>query len=476
METIQKTNSEPMFIPAGITIEGFYNSCYFEYLEETSFLYEHRLSLIDDSEISWLELSDFDKRFEAYIDALVVGGEPALNVCMKQAIEGDYGELHASIIVFCRQKRIDNIKEIIDSFDFEDEERVKAITDALCKELPEDLQDDFLNYLFEKNSDDNAVLAVEIIAFRSLNYSSKLYELLSPENQSKRLIIAIFKTLGCIKNDYRKAFFHQYLSSNDSEIVNEVINAIIKSGDQKHLDELIGMINPDDWPALSLGLCGDNQTLNSILTKISGLLDAKEPVDKDYILSVGLIGNIAAVPMLITFLLTEDTAENASIALNLITGANLFEELFIPDEIDEEMLYENELEKYRNGELYAPGEEPGETITRLSQNPGFWEQWWEENKDFFSSEINYRNGKPCSPNCLLENLISENSINAVRKLAYQELTVRYGVDVNFDVEMTVEQQLNIISIIKDQIEKSGTIETGTLYYNRQKLQCKIELS
>jgi hypothetical protein len=59
------------------TILDFETELYQEHLEEVSFLYELRLTLFDDPEITWLDISDFEERFEAHIDALVVGEGPA---------------------------------------------------------------------------------------------------------------------------------------------------------------------------------------------------------------------------------------------------------------------------------------------------------------------------------------------------------------------------------------------------------------
>ncbi|MBW2742277.1 MAG: hypothetical protein JRE64_26360, partial [Deltaproteobacteria bacterium] len=66
------------------TLLDFETKLYQEHLEEASFLYEQRLTLFDDPEITWLDIADFEERFEAHIDALVVGEEPALNICKTQ--------------------------------------------------------------------------------------------------------------------------------------------------------------------------------------------------------------------------------------------------------------------------------------------------------------------------------------------------------------------------------------------------------
>jgi hypothetical protein len=83
---------------------------YGEYFEEASFLYEQRLSLFEDLEVSWEDIGDFEERFEAHIDGLVVGDELALKVCQTQASEGDVGERHAALRVFCRQNRAEWIR------------------------------------------------------------------------------------------------------------------------------------------------------------------------------------------------------------------------------------------------------------------------------------------------------------------------------------------------------------------------------
>ena len=83
---------------------------YEEHLEEASFLYAQRLTLFDDPEIMWVTIGEWDERLEAHIDALVIGEDLALEVCDKQAAEGDFGVLFAAICVFCRQKRFDLLK------------------------------------------------------------------------------------------------------------------------------------------------------------------------------------------------------------------------------------------------------------------------------------------------------------------------------------------------------------------------------
>src|SRR4029450_12515018 len=117
-----------------ISIRDFYIGLYQDYLEEASFLYEQRLTLFDDPEITWKDVHDFEERFEAHIDGLVVGGKLALEVCKRQARVGDFGELHAAVRVFCRQNRQDLVLAVLEELDPEAPERVQAVSDALKHE------------------------------------------------------------------------------------------------------------------------------------------------------------------------------------------------------------------------------------------------------------------------------------------------------------------------------------------------------
>ncbi len=162
------------------TILDFETELYQEHLEEDSFLYE-RLTLFDDPGITWLDIDDFEERFEAHIDALVVGEEPTLNVCKTQAMEGDFGELHAAVRVFCRQNRLDFVQECLEAPDLKDMERVQAISDALNHELPSEWRDKFIGILSEE--DQRLIpVAAKLIGYRRLSSGKKLLHALQQNN------------------------------------------------------------------------------------------------------------------------------------------------------------------------------------------------------------------------------------------------------------------------------------------------------
>jgi hypothetical protein len=157
-------------------------------------------------------------------------------------------------------------------------------------------------------------------------------------------------------------------------------------------------------------------------------------------------------------------------ALQLITGAQLYEEVFIPDAIDEDELFEEERERFRQGQIPTrPDGQPfGTTVTRLSQNPEDWQKWWTENRGRFDPRIRYRNGKPYSPACLLENLQSDRSRRKIRQLAYEELVIRYGIDFPFETDMLVVQQKQALAKYAEWVKaNSSRFREGEWYFAGQ---------
>ena len=55
--------------------------CITEHLEEASFLYEQRIGLYDDPQITWLDIGKFEERLAAHLSGLLSGGRLALETC-----------------------------------------------------------------------------------------------------------------------------------------------------------------------------------------------------------------------------------------------------------------------------------------------------------------------------------------------------------------------------------------------------------
>lgn len=442
------------------SIIDFGTSIYQEHLSEASFLYEQRLALLNDPAIIWKDIDNFEQRFEAHIDGLVVGEDLALEVCKQQAIEGDFGELHVAMRVFCRQKRLDLVLETIEAVDPEDAEKLQAVSDALNHELPEAWQKDFVGLLKEDNPK-LAPIIPKLIGYRRLNAGAELLEALQQNNANASSPTLIWALGRLCERNARVPLFNTYLQHQKDAVRSAAALVLLRIGEPQTRTYCLRSAHEQNWPLLPLGLGGSRSAV-SVLREIA----TRAKPSHDCLLALGLLGDISAVDTLLTQLANPDFTEAAVQALNLITGAGIYEEVFIPEKIDEDELFDEERERLKRGEpLYPPGQESGVTISRLSQKPEEWHKWWTANKSRFNSQIRYRNGKPYSPACLLENLESEKSPRQIRRLAYEELVIRYGADFPFETDMFVAQQKQALAKYAEWIKANGSrFREGEWYF------------
>ena len=444
------------------SIKNFLIELYQEYLEEASFLYEQRLTLFDDPEVTWEDIHDFEERFEPHIDGLVVGEELALNVCKTQASEGDFGELHAAVRVFCRQNRKDLVLQILEELDPEDAESIQAVSDALKHELPEDWHNEFVRMLSEGDQKLIPILA-NVFGFRRLKAGTALLKAL--EVSPAESLPTVIRALGRLKEQDARVPLLKHILHQDESIRSVTALALLRLGDQTTIDHCLPNVRIQSWVFIPLGLGGNRSAVNILLEEAS-----TGYVESYCLIALGLLGDISAIERLFAALNNSDQAKSAAMSLQILTEADLYEDVFIPDEIDEDELFEEELKKFKEGQVPTrlDGKPFGITITRISQKPEDWQKWWAENKSRFNPEMRYRNGKPYSPACLLENLLSEKSPRIVRQMAYEELVVRYGIDFPFETDMLVSQQKQAIAKYSEWIKaNSGRFQEGKWYFAGQ---------
>jgi len=439
-----------------VSLRKFYIELYREYLEEASFLYEQRLTLLDDPEITWLDIEDFEGRFEPHIDGLVIGDALALDVCRQQGEEGDFGELHAAVRVFCRQKRWDLIQGVLEGLDFEDEERVTAVIDALSQELPQEWEPRILEMLTEEDTG-RIRIAAHVIGFRRMPAGPELTTVLDRDNSET--ISAVIWALGRLRETDAAPGLFKVMDSDHVAFNPATALSLLRIGEIRILKDCMNHIEKEDWPILPIGLGGgyaEAETLRRIASNRSS---------PDILMAIALLGGIDGVDILMDALVDTELADFAAIALNLLTGAELYQDVFIPEEMDEDELFDEEKDKISKGEhLFSEGEEPGTTLTLPCRDTEMWARWWMENQSRFQRSIRYRNGKPYSPLCLLDNLKFEKSPRLIRQLAYEELVIRYDMNSAFETEMAVFEQKRSISGIEGWIEANGRRFTEGKWY------------
>ncbi|WP_372683712.1 HEAT repeat domain-containing protein [Desulfosarcina sp.] len=449
-----------------VTIRQFNIELYEEHLEEASFLYEQRLALLDDPEITWKDIGDFEDRFEAHIDALVVGEDLALEVCRTQAKEGDFGELHAAVRVFCRQNKGDFVAEAWRDLDPEDMERTQAISDALKDECPESWQES-LQSVFLRDYFNLISVVAPVFGYRRYEAEKPLLSALkkAPSSVLPTLIWALGRTGG----PATQAAVLPLLDHTDDSVCRSAAECLLRFGEPDVVTQCFARAANENWPISALGLGGGRKTAEVLIDRIN-----QGVANNDCLIALGMLGSLKAIKALYSFLGNEDLARAATTGLYMITGADLIEEVYVPDVIDEDELFEEELDAYRKeGKVPTrPDGQPfGETIRRLSQNPQDWQAWLNENKSQFNPEIRYRLGKPYSPTGLLETLLSETSPYRARQLAIEEFKIRYGADFPIEADMPVAIQERVLQKIAQWVQANEhRFQPGAWYYSSRLMQ------
>jgi uncharacterized protein (TIGR02270 family) len=443
-----------------LSVVSFNVGLYEEHLEEAAFLYEQRQALLVNPEISWAEIGEFEERLEAHIDALIVGGELALQIVRERMKGGGPGELYAALALFCRYRNATLLAEALRTLDFTDKARVRALEEALKQELPAEWTS-FCEHALQRRDQKLAPILAAVCGFRRMPLGNQIHALIAnaaPEQVSSSLLHALSR----LPTDGALQTLWFWLKHPDPQVRSAALLALLRTDPRNVVPHCLGIVSRESWPCIGLGLGGDRSAVGALRQLVDdGAATA------DHLLALGLLGDTSVVRTLLNALANEPLAAAAARSLHMITGAPLFEEEFIPDPIRKDELLPHELEAWNTRkELPArPDGEPfGTKTTRLSVDPVAWDEWLKQHAASFRNDQRYRKGKPCSPLVLLEELAAERSSPLLRQLAYEELAIRYGCHISFEADMLATWQLRALAEMRGWVESQGTPFTPGRWY------------
>lgn len=431
--------------------------------EEISALYDQRHYLKSSNLIGWSGLNGLEQRIEIHILGLIQFNEDAQSFIADRIKRGDIDECYGGVRVLARMQAWDLLESLIRQIHISNSQQIKAISDALCHESPLLLESGLIHNLLNMNGA-RVRIAAQTIACHRLDFATELFEALRLHSGNKGVVIDIIHAIGRLKTQDGAEGLLNHLHSRDKDIVNAAITALTRLGEFDVLAECMAYIGPSDWPGLSLGLFGHKDCLSDSFFSVSSISGRnKLKANKEQVIATGLIGNIKGIPDLISWLDAPDLSESAALALNLVTGADLREE---PDkEVDQDALFDDEIAELKHGGI-LPEEAYKPSSDRLCHNPSSWQKWWNSNKNNFNPETRYRNGTPYSPMGLLRTMESDANPDMIRNLAYEELVIRYGIDIPFETRMPVVQQWQTIAEYRTRLKGNpDSFNPGLWYYN-----------
>jgi uncharacterized protein (TIGR02270 family) len=438
-------------------LRDFNVGIYKEHLDDASFLYEQRQAYLRDPEVNWADLSAWEDRLEAHLDALVVGGDLALEICAKEAAARDPGVMHAALRVFCRQNRKEKVFQTLEEIDPAADPAVDAAAWALCSEVG--WRDDVLRTFQQEDRPQVTRILARVVGYRRFSSEGLVAQKLSRKPSVGRTEMAW--ALGRIGSAASVPVLRPLLEDEDPRVRETAAVALMRLGDDFPARQAALHPGSGAWTRRVLAIGGDSRSVRILLDVLKA-----EP-DTETVLALGLLGDLAAVAPLIDLLTDGALATAAGIALNTITGAELHARVFVPDTFDPDELTNDERDAFaKDGALPTRNGKPfGNWERRPLTDTGRWRAWLDENKHRFSRQHRWRMGKPHGPTAMFDCLTAETTPYAVRAATCEELVVRFGMDVPFEADLPVSLQRRFLSKIGGWVAQRGdTFESGGWYF------------
>ncbi|MCP4114956.1 MAG: hypothetical protein GY737_06030 [Desulfobacteraceae bacterium] len=436
--------------------EDFTFDLYQEHLEEIGFLLSQCKGLFEDMDINWPEINDFEQRLDAHVDAVDVGGPPALEITKLFLSDDDEDNISAAAYTLTsirnkgHGKNIDIIiRSLIDSYDDNGlfNIHVKALKYGHSPFLK-----DKLEILLNHERPEIQTTAVEILTYRREGAPEQVAGLLEAPCAKLRATAANFLGLA----GYREALpsLERLITGNSSPDWEKQVLASLQLGSRAGLNQARAACRSEATITQNLplyvALAGDHTDLPLLRSTL-----AYKKVSHSVIEGLGVMGNVKAIPILIEILKGQDDnlKSRAAYSLELITGAGLTEKQVIEEEAAEE----NEISPNSEHDddedietLFAP--DPVE-IEMPATSPGQWIEWWQAAQNRFPPQKRWRRGKVFTLGDCIREMADPGRKYHERQRAYLELIIRSGENLPFEADWFVPKQLEAIRKWEEWLER-----------------------
>ncbi len=424
-----------MGLEMAVTIDSFYDDLHAEHAQEAALLYDQWRVLARKPGRTWTELLDVQDRIEAHVDALVLGGTPAMEVCLRIAAEGEPGSLYAAALICSRQQLAPAVARVLRMADLSQAGSCQALVDALSTGMPEAWLG-FAGQSIEHGRDELLPVLAAVSGTRRWAHGAILLARLQRHDGPGTR--AVVEALGRLRAVEAEAELQNCLRTPDVALRETAILALWR------MDRA-----PDAWPAHPLvrACLADASAGDGLRARIES-----RTAQADDLLALGVLGQPLHWQMLYQCLGHAPWAQAAAQALYWATGADLFEDVLVPEPVDEEALFAHELEAWRIHKKapLRPDDKPfGEQVRQLSTDPQAWDAWFATHLPRFDSRLRYRLGRPHGPRALFDALRAPQTDARLRELCALELTLRYACPEEIDTSTTVRQQWRVLGSIAD---------------------------
>ncbi len=415
-----------------------HRSLFAEHVEVGAFLYEQRqtrLSASAPEPAGWRSARALEDRLETHVDALFLGRSTALEVCVEHGGEAaGPGELFVALSVFCRRQEIDLVAATLRTLNHGDPARVLAAEHALSLELPP-AWIPFVAQALRTGRPGAVALMAGVCAHRRLPLADELLDAFA-NVPSDRMRIA--EALARIGADAARAPLRAALRDLEPDLQETVLRALARLGDADALQMAVEQSGGREWPLLAVALAGGRDDAERVLRGAS-----HAGASRDALWAIGLGGLADGPDVLCSALEQPAQAPFAAQALRWLTGADLHDDVFVPEAVDESLLFDDELPAWRESGVAparADGSSYGEMQRQWSTDPRRWRAWLAEHWPAMDGQRRCRLGRPHGTEVLVDCLDDARSDPWIRAFAAEELATRFGCPVAFETDLPVRVQ------------------------------------
>ena len=238
----------------------------------------------------------------------------------------------------------------------------------------------------------------QVIGYRRFPFEAALIRTLLQEPAEGRSQLAW--AVGRVGSAASVPALRPLLKDPDDRVCEAAAVALMRLGDDRFVQWVSKAAAELSWARRVLPIGGDSRSVRVLLDA----LEHAQDITAQDVLAVGLLGDLAGIAPLLGLLQHEQLGESAAVALNTITGASLFADVFVLDELDRDELFDEERDQVADGRpLTAPDVPPaGNWERRPARDREMWRSWLDENKHRFDRGMRWRMGKPYGPAALFE--------------------------------------------------------------------------
>lgn len=314
--------------------EAFKHAIYESHLDEASFLYEQRQRFLEDPEVTFADIAALEARHEAHLDGLVLGGESALRMCLQVLQQDDPGAIHSSLRVLCRVSDSAELvlPQLMALSEHDDPDVSAAAARALCLDYPRAWAGPLAARVAGANGAELAHLA-QVIGYHAWPERALAAALsCATERVTARDADAALHcawALGELREPSAEAWLTELAASGPRELATTAAIALAKCGSGASAVHSRGLAS---WSAVACAV-----TRQAECRRLERSASSSSEEAADALLALGICGEPACIPTLMAALEDAALAGHAAVALHLMSGVALLQEVIVPPLNDESL-------------------------------------------------------------------------------------------------------------------------------------------